>query len=1001
MLGLQGNSSTPKVYRCMACSDTFNGLASLLVHQATHATTEPKSSTPPPARPNNSLVESQVTNDVPATEKPASLAQLPDSPANSFYICDCGDEFLDFHLMLEHKRSHVRQRQQPVEDNVSLPGGTENNHVFSAQQTSFASVLEAGLDLSSPSTSKSSGSEVPTSNALSRDVALEDSVAMVTPPHGQHTPPQDVSVKPIEGMSTTGEPLPESTEDMDLEENTNSVTLSDQLENVQKNNILMKLLASAYQNRLPSSDSENESKHNVIPKQEDIPINISPVAKAEPSQNNDLSIVQMRRLLVKPGIKTKAPPISKVLAASRKRVVSLTKTMSPVVVLETRQKLMDPTLKGLYGRYQCGRCRKVFPNLDRLTEHHFLHKKERIKCCRRCKQLIIGRLPFSDNHVCIQMRNNWPAKNLQNKSPFGSKIVPFHSLSNAKKVYFCPLCKNSYARRWNLKTHRCHGAGSGFQGEVNTSFKRMSTLRSKLGAQTARVEDANEGFKTASVGTDTGAHIKVEGTSQDSELSAISQLAWMPPAKTFTPFSLKASMIDSLQDPSLASLEEEDENWKMAENNGENGNEGQWTIPLDDEIQVFSSTNKLGNDRHLTQSGSVEHTEIPPHALPYFVREGVRRYPCSRCHKTYSKASTLRRHLLLCGVRPPGFGTVAQSQPHRATPLNTTNMKPMFSCFVCGRAFNRKDNMMTHRKRCQLKRTMSGLDGGTMVQGLQGDTPADGQIEEENSAGNWGIMSLPSVLPRRVTCECGVGFTSPRLLLEHLQKHAQESYTCPTCGETVNSWADYEVHLQIHMHPQHKLAKGHRSQPLLLRLQQPQATQSVLPPPQKPPRSEPSQHLHLLSVKKGQRIVCTRCGNSFATRCSLRRHISWNRCKGMRAVNPPTNPPKTFHCSHCNSDFPNSISLVFHQRNGACKPAIKPVRCPVCLRWFGTMDSLQKHLVTHKQSDSFRCDVCQGTYRSLKSLKNHRRRIHRILIGHPKSTTVDALTAKCHLDLTD
>ncbi|XP_014844892.1 PREDICTED: zinc finger protein 208-like [Poecilia mexicana] len=1001
MLGLQGNSSTPKVYRCMACSDTFNGLASLLVHQATHATTEPKSSTPPPARPNNSLVESQVTNDVPATEKPASLAQLPDTPANSFYICDCGDEFLDFHLMLEHKRSHVRQRQQPVEDNVSLPGGTENNHVFSAQQTSFAPVLEAGLDLSSPSTSKSSGSEVPTSNALSRDVALEDSVAMVTPPHGQHTPPQDVSVKPIEGMSTTGEPLPESTEDMDLEENTNSVTLSDQLENVQKNNILMKLLASAYQNCLPSSDSENESKHNVIPKQEDIPIDISPVAKAEPSQNNDLSIVQMRRLLVKPGIKTKAPPISKVLAASRKRVVSLTKTMSPVVVLETRQKLMDPTLKGLYGRYQCGRCRKVFPNLDRLTEHHFLHKKERIKCCRRCKQLIIGRLPFSDNHVCIQMRNNCPAKNLQNKSPFGSKIVPFHSLSNAKKVYFCPLCKNSYARRWNLKTHRCHGAGSGFQGEVNTSFKRMSTLRSKLGAQTARVEDANEGFKTASVGTDTGAHIKVEGTSQDSELSAISQLAWMPPAKTFTPFSLKASMIDSLQDPSLASLEEEDENWKMVESNGENGNEGQWTIPLDDEIQVFSSTNKLGNDRHLTQSGSVEHAEIPPHALPYFVREGVRRYPCSRCHKTYSKASTLRRHLLLCGVRPPGFGTVAQSQPHRPTPLNTTNMKPMFSCFVCGRAFNRKDNMMTHRKRCQLKRTMSGLDGGTMVQGLQGDTPADGQIEEENSAGNWGIMSLPSVLPRRVTCECGVGFTSPRLLLEHLQKHAQESYTCPTCGETVNSWADYEVHLQIHMHPQHKLAKGHRSQPLLLRLQQPQATQSVLPPPQKPPRSEPSQHLHLLSVKKGQRIVCTRCGNSFATRCSLRRHISWNRCKGMRAVNPPTNPPKTFHCSHCNSDFPNSISLMFHQRNGACKPAIKPVRCPVCLRWFGTMDSLQKHLVTHKQSDSFRCDVCQGTYRSLKSLKNHRRRIHRILIGHPKSTTVDALTAKCHLDLTD
>lgn len=995
MLGLQGNASPPKVYRCVACSDTFTGLASLLVHQATHANTESKSSTPPPAWPNDSLHKTQPANDILATEKPASPAHPLESPVSSFYICDCGDEFLDFHLMLEHKRSHVCQPQQPVVDNVALSDGIEGNNVFPTQQTSLASVV--GLDLSSPSTSKSSGSEVPTSNALSRDVALEDSVAMVTPPRGHHTPPQDVGVKPIEGMSTTGEILPESEEDADMEDDADCFPHSEELKDVQKNNILMKLLASAYQNRLPPSDSEEESEIKVVPKQENIPVDITPIAVDEESPNNDLSIVQFRRLLVKPGIKTKAPPISKVLQLSKRRVVSLTKTLSPVVVLETRQKLMDPTVKGLYGRFQCGRCRKVFPNLDRLTEHHFLHKKERIKCCRRCKQLIIGQLPFSDNHVCPPMRpGHLPAKHLQNKSPFSAKIVPFHGLNNAKKVYFCPLCKNSYARRWNLKTHRCHGSESGVQRQVSPSFQRMFALKSNLGAQTPKAENENGGLKTVSVGTEISPQIKVEVSSPDSGLSAVSQLAWTPPAKQFPPFTLKASMIDSHQDPSLPSLDEVEESWKMEESKRENGNEGQWTMPLDDDMQVLGSTDKP-DDRQLRQSDS-EHTDMTPHSLPYFVSEGVRRYPCNRCHKTYSKATTLRRHLRLCGFRPPGFGTVAQNQAHRGTAPNTSNVKPMFTCFVCGRAFNRKDNMMTHRKRCQLKRTMSGLDGGIALQSVQGNATTDSQIQEENSAGNWGIMSLPSVLPRRVTCECGVGFTSPRLLLEHLQKHAQESYTCPTCGETVNSWADYEVHLQIHMHPQHQLAKGlqsQRSQPLLLRLQQPQPTQSVLPPRQKLPRPEPSQHIHPLSVKKGQRIVCTRCGNSFATRCSLRRHISWNRCKGMRAANPPTNPPKTFHCSHCNSDFPNSISLIFHQRNGSCKPAIKPVRCPVCLRWFGTMDSLQKHLLTHKQSDSFRCDVCQGTYRSLKSLKNHRRRIHRILIGQPKSNS------ECHLDLTN
>lgn len=310
-------------------------------------------------------------------------------------------------------------------------------------------------------------------------------------------------------------------------------------------------------------------------------------------------------------------------------------------------------------------------------------------------------------------------------------------------------------------------------------------------------------------------------------------------------------------------------------------------------------------------------------------------------------------------------------------------MKPMFPCFVCGKTFNRKDNMMVHSKKCQLQQTLTDVNRGTAQQNMS-DNATDSQTQEDDG-GNWGIMSLPSVLPRRVTCECGVGFTSPRLLLEHLQKHAQESYTCPTCGETVNSWADYEVHLQIHMHPNNQLLKGlqpQRPQPLLLRFQQ-QRPQQQPPPSVHPPPPKQTVTADKLPnpTKKQQRIVCTRCGNTFATRCSLRRHISRNRCKGLRATNPPTNPPKTYHCSHCNSNFPNTISLLFHQRSGACKPAIKPVRCPVCLRWFGTMDGLQKHLLTHKQSESYRCDVCQGTYPNLKSLKNHRRRIHRIMAG--------------------
>uniref|UniRef100_UPI0037E8D493 zinc finger protein 585B n=1 Tax=Semicossyphus pulcher TaxID=241346 RepID=UPI0037E8D493 len=978
MLGLQGSTSSSKVFRCVACSATFTGLASLLVHQATHASALSKGSATP--QPSSSPRETLFLS-MDSSEHPSPSTLLPESSLPSFYICDCGEEFQDFSLMLEHKQSHVSQLQlqQPLVIN-STHSGTGFDKSIPTQH---------GLGLSCPSTSRSSAVEPPPLTAGKADVSLEDGIAIVTPPQGQSTPPQDDSEKRLENMSAKSELIQDTVEDMHFQDKTNSLLHSENSESLPRSNALMKLLASAYMKCSPDSQSQNQNDNTVTPKQEVVPVDITSGAKTEVPPINDLSIAQLRRLLATPGIQTKAPSISKVLESSKKRVVSLTKTFSPVVVLETRQKLKDPGSNDIYGRYQCGRCRRVFQNLDRLTEHHFLHKKERIKCCRRCKQLIIGRLPLPDNHICPQLGNKTTQlSSLKNKFPFAPKIVPFHSQNNARKVFFCPLCKHSYARRWNLKMHKCQGPGSAPSRLATPPIQKMIVLRSNSKAKTdAEIKDGAQISKSIAVGTVTG-RIKVEVTSPDSE-----QLAWTSPAKSFSPFYPKSSVKEQPNDAALCgiSLQQGEKNscWDAAAGDKEDSNEGQWTMPLDDEMEVLSSTEKAENGAEGKKSQSVEQAEAAPTSLRYFVRDGVKRYPCTRCQKTYSRPSTLRRHLRLCGFRLRGLATVAHSGTQGATPVNANNNKPMFPCFVCGRAFNRKDNMMTHRKKCQLRRAMTDAAGGTVQQSMSGNA-TDCQTQEDDG-GNWGIMSLPSVLPRRVTCECGVGFTSPRLLLEHLQKHAQESYTCPTCGETVSSWADYEVHLQIHMHPHHQLLKGiqpQRSQPLLLRFQQQQQ------PQQQPPQSV-HQPAHKQTVKaaptpnptKKQRIVCTRCGNTFATRCSLRRHLSWNRCKGARATNPPSNPPKTYHCSHCNSDFPNTISLLFHQRSGACKPVIKPVRCPVCLRWFGTVDTLQKHLLTHKQSETYRCDVCQGTYPSLKSLKNHRRRIHRIMAGDTKPKT--------------
>ncbi|XP_029959297.1 zinc finger protein 865 [Salarias fasciatus] len=983
MLGLQGNASSPKVYRCVACSATFNGLASLLVHQATHANVASKDPDLPSTEVNHSLYNAPSESTGSSSEHPGSEKASPDSPS-SFYICDCGEEFQDFPLMLEHKRSHAPQLQQPLHNNTT-------------PQLSFSPASQSDVVLSCPSTSMSPAAELPILPALKADVSQTDGIAIVTSPQGQCALFQEE--EGFEDMSATVEKMPEIDEDMHFQVNTNSVDGAEMTECTPRNDALMDILVSTYS----PCQSPNQNEDLVIPKHEVLPVDITPVPKTAQAPIHDLSVAQLRRLLAKPGIKTKSPSISKILDSSRKKVVSLTKTFSPVVLLETRNTLMDPSNHKTYGRYQCGRCRRVFQNLNRLTEHHFLHKKERIKCCRRCKQLIIGRMPLPDNHVCPQFanRSKQSSGSLKVKLPFPQKIVPFHGLSSTKKVFFCPLCKHSYARRWNLKTHKCQGPQSSLV-QSRFSVHNMLSLKNPNMHNSDKVQSEFMKIKTVGVGTEPAA-VKLESTSPEQLL--VSHVAWTHPAKQFSPFSAKSSIAEPHVDSSLPGIspQQGENNWDSQE---VKGSQGQWLMPLDEEMEMLSSAGKAGENSKAERPMVVQHTEMTGHGLRYFVKDGVRRYPCSRCQKTYSRASTLRRHLRLCGFKPRGFGAGSQSGGQGAITLNAGLAKPMFACFVCGKTFNRKDNMMVHRRRCQLQRTVANVEVGPVRQSVPSNT-TDSPAQEDDG-GNWGIMSLPSVLPRRVTCECGVGFTSPRLLLEHLQKHAQESYTCPTCGETVKSWADYEVHLQIHMHSHNQLLTGlqpQRSQPLLLRFQQQQQPQPLQQQPQplqqqqqqhqspRPPQSahpQPQKHrpAQLLNpAKKQQRIVCSRCNNTFATRCSLRRHLSWNRCKGVRITNQFANPPKAYHCSNCNSDFPNAVSLMFHQRSGACKPTIKPVRCPVCLRWFGAVDSLQKHLLTHKQSDAYRCDVCNGTYPNLKSLKNHRRRIHRILIGNTKPNT--------------
>lgn len=1014
MLGLHGNASSPKVYRCVACSATFTGLASLLVHQASHASEvhHEKHSLSPKPSPRAHLFS--VNSD-----ERHSTIHPPQTSASSHFICDCGCEFKDFDLMMEHKKTHVSEPQMPR--GWATAGGADVGDCSQPPSPALQPTLNQSIishkppSYSMPLSSDTSSSNLPTINSKfpSTEVDSKEGLFILTVPSEGISPMHSLTEEDqssSKNISATDEPSLDAVQSPEGKNNPDPCN-NDSI----KNKTIMKMLATAYMKRFqPLQPSFRNIKRPVIPKTEIVPVEITSTSKSEASPTTSSSVDQLRRLLTKSGAKTKTRAFN---SCSSTNILCLTKTFCPVVVLETRQKLIDFSNMSAQGSYQCGRCKRVFKELDSLTEHHATHRKEKVKCCRLCKQLVIGKPSLPDNHICPQLSNKGLLPTARSKFAL-TKNMSFHHQkthhykqqhrgflhASTRKLFYCPLCKHSYTRRYSLKKHKCIGQLTSNHVSVPPLTNRVVI---KMGSNVAEIREGSQISNSIGVGTDIVRCVKGEVITKDLPVgSQLPGLAWSGTPKSFLPFSPKSSS----EHVTSGEKETSAEDWEADLYNSDQGeglegvetagcsqsgekDEGQWTVPLDNETEVLIDADDADNSDVEQQEPQpqVELVSTKNQKMPFFIKDGVKRYPCNKCPKTYSRGATLRRHQRLCGrvrsyVPQAVFGAVHQK---------VMKGKQLFDCFVCGKSFNRKDNMMVHRRKCQLRRTVGGMDNGqhsysasNSLSLLGAKSEALDQNQGDNGS-NWGIMSLPSVLPRRVTCECGAGFTSPQLLLEHLQKHAQESYTCPTCGETLSSWADYEVHLQVHMQPHHQQYHGvqlQRSQPLLLRFQQ-----HPLPPPsipkqqlalKKPSLSGQRSSAHLPPKqpslpKSKQRSLCMRCNNTFSTRSSLIKHLSLNRCKGVQsAVADRTN-----HCSRCNMDFPNALSLKFHQRSGMCKPAFKPMRCPVCVRWFGTVEGLQKHLPTHNQSNSFTCLVCQRVYLSLKSLKDHSRKVHKIRAG--------------------
>ncbi|XP_066538873.1 uncharacterized protein im:7147486 [Hoplias malabaricus] len=741
---------------------------------------------------------------------------------------------------------------------------------------------------------------------------------------------------------------------------------NDESQDSLKKNSLLKMLASAYMSRKQPAQLQCEQSMRTRPlrKVSARATILSQTVKS--SSNSGYFINHLRQKVAKYGLSrdTFRQPynilnVKHSKKKKKKRIMSTTKTLYPVVALETCQKLVRDNIE---GKHQCGVCRRVFQDVDSLIMHHVLHKKERVKFCRRCRQYLMCVISVPNNHICSSF-NTGLAKH------FSLPLSNSPGTQHPPKLFRCTFCNRSYTRRHTLKKHNCQWIAS-LKQSVSEAQDDLSIDIGEGSSAEKQLDQVNVGVNTVGL-----QQVKNEELSADSSVEEICQMSKNTPfnsgvrlvsAKSFPPFCPNVSKLRSLPG--------------QGKETDDSLSERKWTVPLDDaEIDIIDEEKPVVEAQMKNTDDVVVLEPIvkcqTSSALSskdfqvYISASGVKRFSCNRCQKSYSRRFTVKQHLKICGARKL-FEHHSHGMP------NILAKKKRFPCSICGTAFTRKDNMNMHRKRCISLRNMNCLEGNKMSEKKNQASrenifvlpPVSKndviQKDSKNSeSGSWGIMSLPSVLPRKVTCECGAVFTCPRLLFEHLQMHALESYICSYCGESLPSWAAFETHQNLHSPCGQKSSQPQLQSPL----KQVEQLQSSMQNQKKQPQTLLKSQLNHKPLKDPN--ICPRCKKPFGSRKSMMRHLRLS-CRGDMALQ------KKYSCSRCGMTFQSPLTHKVHVQSNTCMPSFKPIRCPVCVRWFSCVDGLKRHLVSHSKQKVLMCQICGHKCSRNEDLEEHKRTVH-------------------------
>ncbi|XP_052008216.1 zinc finger protein 710-like isoform X1 [Xyrauchen texanus] len=293
---------------------------------------------------------------------------------------------------------------------------------------------------------------------------------------------------------------------------------------------------------------------------------------------------------------------------------------------------------------------------------------------------------------------------------------------------------------------------------------------------------------------------------------------------------------------------------------------------------------------------------------------GIKPHECLHCGKLFKQPSHLQTHLLThqgtrphkCTVCKKAFTQTSHLKRHM---LQHSDIKP-YSCRFCGRGFAYPSELRTHESKHE-----NGHCHVCTQCSLEFPTHAHLKRHQVSHQG-----------PTTFQCtECHKSFAYRSQLQNHLMKHQNvRPYACSECG------MDF---VQIHHLKQHML------------------THKVL-------KQQALEHKGMKEFK------CDVCSREFTLSANLKRHM---------LIHTSVRP---FQCHICFKTFVQKQTLKTHM---IVHLPVKPFKCKVCGKSFNRMYNLLGHMHLHAGSKPFKCPYCTSKFNLKGNLSRHMKVKHGIL----------------------